>query len=471
VHGAGSGVSVAACRPPRADRRLIRPTLRALAGCLALCATVSAARAEVSPVEVEEASEIGRRAATALLRGERRIFEEATAADSIAAQLVGEQIWRRLSDRQREGIRRALLDRFVETLSPPRGAAGEIAWSSARPEDDSVVLFLGLRYGSGVLKTRWLLTRRDVGWRVEDVLLSDPGISLASEAASSLGVDAIHPRSRAREARRVALPRALGIAAILAVVFFLGRRLAPAGRRILAVIAVAPAVLFAVDGFLSVRRVLSESWVVPEVLTAPAWTAAEREALAAERRGRLDDALRYWERAIAAGAPAAPSDYRLGLVLKAAGRVAEARAAFARARSRSPGAPGASKELGLIALAEGNAAGARDLLRQYLDEAGPDPDAFSALAVAQSNLGEKAEAVASVEHARLLLADRWRGLRLQSQVYARAGDAKKAVAALHALESDGEVDREALRSDPAYLPIATDPAWIGFLAETPVPRK
>jgi tetratricopeptide (TPR) repeat protein len=333
-----------------------------------------------------------------------------------------------------------------------------------------VVLFLGLRYHSGVLKTRWLLARRDVGWRVEDVLLSDPGISLASEAASSLGVAAIHPRSRASEARRVALPRALGIAAILAIVFFLGRRLAPAGRRTLAVIAVAPAILFAVDGFLSVRRVLSEPWVVPEVLTPPAWTAAEREALAAERRGRMDDARRYWEKAVAAGAPAAPSDYQLGLALKAAGRVAEARAAFARARSRSPAAPGASKELGLIALAEGNAAGARDLLRQYLDEAGPDPDAFSALAVAQANLGEKSDAVASVEHARLLLADRWRGLRLQSQVYARAGDAKKAVAALRALESDGDVDRETLRSDPAYLPIATDPAWVAFLSEI-LPRK
>ena len=436
-----------------------------------LCATVSTARAEVSAVEVEEASEIGRRAAAALLRGERRVFEEATAADSIAARLVGEQIWRQLSDRQRERIRRAILDRFVETLSPPRGATGEIAWSSARAEDDSVVLFLGLRYRPGALKTRWLLARRDGGWRVEDVLLSDPGISLASEAASSLGVDAIYRRSRASEARRVALPRALGIAAILVIVFFLGRRLAPAGRRTLAVIAVAPAILFAVDGFLSVRRVLSEPWVVPEVLTPPAWTAAEREALAAERRGRLDDARRYWEKAIAAGAPAAPSDYQLGLALKAAGRVAEARAAFARARSRSPAAPGASKELGLIALAEGNAAGARDLLRQYLDETGPDPEAFSALAVAQSNLGEKVEAVASVEQARLLSAERWRGLRLQSQVYARAGDAKKAVAALRTLESDGEVDREALRSDPAYLPIATDPAWIGFLAETPVPRN
>jgi tetratricopeptide (TPR) repeat protein len=467
VHGAGSGISIAARGSSRADRRLIQSTLRALAGYLVICAAIPAAHAEVSAVEVEEASDIGRRAATALLRGERRVFEEVVAADSIAARLVGEQTWRQLSDRQRDRIRRATLDRFVETLSPTPGATGDIAWSSARPERDSVMLFLGLRYRSGVLKTRWLLARHDVGWRVDDVLLSDPGISLASETASALGLDAIRPRSRASEARRVALPRVLGIAAILAIVLLLGRRLAPAGRRTLAVIAVAPAVLFAVDGFLSVRRVLSEPWVVPEVLTPPAWTAAEREALSAERRGRLDDARRHWEKAVAAGAPAAPADYQLGLAMKAAGRVAEARAAFVRARSRSPSAPGASKELGLIALAQGNTAEARDLLRKYLAEAGPDPDALSGLSVAQANLGEKAEAVASIEQARLLLADRWRGLRLQSQVYARAGDAKRAVAALRALESDGEVDREALRSDSAYLPIATDPAWVAFLAETP----
>ncbi|HEV8611701.1 MAG TPA: hypothetical protein VGS98_16725 [Thermoanaerobaculia bacterium] len=432
-------------------------------------AGVSAARAEVSAAEVEEASEIGRRAATALLRGERRVFEEALAADSIATRLAGESTWRELSDRQRERIRRAIRDRFVDSLSPPPGTTGEVAWSAARPEDDTVLLFLGLRYRTGVLKTRWLLARREGGWRVQEVVLSDPGISLTKETASALGAGAIRKRNRAREARAVALPRALGIAAIGAIVFFLGRRLAPPGRRILAITAVAPAILFAVDGVLSVRRVLSEPWVVPEVLTPPAWKGLEGEALAEERRGRLDEARRYWEKAVAAGAPAAPSDYRLGLAFKAAGHVAEAKAAFLRARLHSPGAPGASKELGLIALSEGDAAAARDLLRQYLGEAGPDPDAFSALAVAEANLGDKAEAVASVEHAQLLLADRWKGLRLQSEVYARAGDAKKTVATLRALESDGPVDREALRSDPAYLPIATDPAWVAFLAETPTP--
>jgi hypothetical protein len=39
------------------------------------------------------------------------------------------------------------------------------------------------------------------------------------------------------------------------------------------------------------------------------------------------------------------------------------------------------------------------------------------------------------------------------------------VAALRPLESEGKLDRAVLRADPSYLSIATDPAWVGFLAE------
>jgi len=69
------------------------------------------------------------------------------------------------------------------------------------------------------------------------------------------------------------------------------------------------------------------------------------------------------------------------------------------------------------------------------------------------------------------MADRWKGVRLQSQVYARAGNAARTVETLRTLESEGGLDRERLRSDPAYLPIATDPAWIAFLSETPAARR
>ncbi|HEU5249391.1 MAG TPA: tetratricopeptide repeat protein [Thermoanaerobaculia bacterium] len=361
-------------------------------------------------------------------------------------------------------------DDFVEALAPPRGSASGIAWSSARPAGDRVLLYLGLRYPAGSVKTRWSLGRSDAAWRIEDVVLPDPGTSLASEAGRPFARGAIRPRNRVRDAAVAALPRALGIAGILAIAMFFGRKLAPAGRTILRLAAVIPLALFAIDGFIAVRRQLSEPYSLPEALSPPVWKTAEREALAAQREGRLEEARRAWERAVAAGAPAAPARYQLGLALKAAGRGAEAKDAFARALSESPSSPGASKELGLIALAEGRFAEARDRLRRYLDDAGPDPDAFSALAVAQANLGEEDEAVRSVEEARLLMADRWRGLRLQSQVYARAGAAAKTVETLRALESEGPLDRESLRSDPAYLPIATDPLWVDFLAETPAIR-
>ena len=86
-------------------------------------------------------------------------------------------------------------------------------------------------------------------------------------------------------------------------------------------------------------------------------------------------------------------------------------------------------------------------------------------------MGESARAVESVEEARVLMADRWRGVRLQSQVYARAANAAKTVETLRLLESEGGLDREALRSDPAYLPIATDPAWVAFLSEAPAAAR
>jgi tetratricopeptide (TPR) repeat protein len=438
---------------------------------VAFFATARALSAQVSPAEIEEASETGRRAAVALLRGDRRVLQEAFAADSIAVRFLGEEVWRGLSDRQRDRIRSLVRERFAEALEPPRGSVGDVAWSSARGEDNTVLVFLGLRYPAGVLKTRWSLSRAAGGWRVQDVVLSDPGLSLAADAGRSFGSGTVRQRNRGSKAWAAALPRAVGLAAILAILLFVGRRLAPAGRRLLLLTAAAPAILFLVDGFLAVQRVLSEPYLVPEVLSAVSWQGAERAALAAQREGRLGEARREWERAVAAGAPASPADYQLGLALKAAGRIGEAKEAFLRALSRSPAAPGASKELGLLALADGNSAEARDRLRRYHEEAGPDPDALSALAVAEANLGQKERAVESVEQARMLVADRWNGVRLQAQVYARAGDAEKAVETLRVLEPNGLLDRESLRSDPTYLPIATDPAWVKFLSETPAPKE
>ena len=438
---------------------------------MAILAAPVVLSAQLSAPAVEEAAESGRRAAESLLHRQPGPFEAALDADWIGTAFLGEPVWNGLSQRQRDRLRRVIRDHFVETLEPPRGVSGEVAWSAGRPEGDAVALFLGLRYPAGTLKTRWSLVQAPAGWMVRDVFLTDPGISIAREAARSIGSEAIRRRDPARSARAAAFPRALGLAAILVIVFAVGRRLSPTGRRILFLTAAAPAVLFAVDGGLAVRRALSESYSMPEVVPPAPWRAAEREALKAQREGRLDDAARAWQRAVAAGAPAAPADYQMGLALAAAGRKEEAKAAFLRALTRSPAAPGASKELALAALAQGNSAEARDRLESYVRDAGPDPDSLSALAVAQANVGESERAVESVEQARVLMADRWRGVRLQSQVYARAGNAAKSVETLRILESEGGLDRESLRSDPAYLPIATDPAWVAFLSESPAAAR
>lgn len=114
----------------------------------------------------------------------------------------------------------------------------------------------------------------------------------------------------------------------------------------------------------------------------------------------------------------------------------------------------------------GRFADAEPLLRRYLSMAGPDPDALSLLAVVLTNLGRSDDALRSIAEAReLVTGEGWRGEELEAQVRARAGDAVGCVAALRQLESQGELDRFALRADPAYLPIATDPAWVAFLNE------
>jgi len=120
-----------------------------------------------------------------------------------------------------------------------------------------------------------------------------------------------------------------------------------------------------------------------------------------------------------------------------------------------------------MALAEGRYEEARRLLEAYVAAAGPDPDTLSALAVTQANQGDADAAARTIASARALIPEDTRRAELEAQVYARAGKAASAVAALRPLEARGRLDRFALRADPAYLPIATDPVWVAFLGESP----
>ncbi len=157
----------------------------------------------------------------------------------------------------------------------------------------------------------------------------------------------------------------------------------------------------------------------------------------------------------------------MGLAARARGDLQAAVGDFERALAEKPPAPGALRELAAIRLSRGEFEAARSLLETYLREAGPDPETLATLAVVQTNLGEAAAAVRSIEQARSMVPEAWRRAELEAQIHARSRDASATVAALKPLESEGRLDRSALRADPAYLPIATDPVWVSFLSERP----
>jgi len=419
------------------------------------------------PAGAEEAADFARRAALAALHGPPKIFLESLDADGILQRVVGSGVWAGLTERQQEVLRAALRDHFVQALAPPQGTAGEVAWASvADAGQGTVFVYLGLHYGTSLLKTRWTVQRTKAGWTVEDVVLVDPGLSLAGEVARMFGPDPVRRRDTGREARARAIPRLAGFGAIVAVVLLFARRLPPERRRVLWIAAV-PALLFLVDGALAIQRALSEPYALAENLPLQAWRQPEKLALAAQSEGRTEVARAEWSNALAAGAPAGPVYYQMGVSARGRGAAAEAVADFDRALSEVPPAPGAGRELGTMALAEGRNAEARSLLERYLREAGPDPDTLATLAVAQTNLGDTEAAVRTIRAARGLVGDELSRAELEARIYARAGNAAATVAALRPLESTGKLDRAVLRAEPAYLPIATDPAWVAFLSEAP----
>jgi hypothetical protein len=450
---------------------LLQLSATALAQETAPPATTSSPSSTAPPapaVSSEEAADFARHAATAALHGQRRTFIEAIDADGILRRLLGPTVWAGLTGRQQEILRTTVRDHFFDALRPATGAASEVRWAWVPPATETTVpVSLGLHYGNATVKTRWVLSHTPRGWVIEDVVLLDPGLSLAREAGLLLGTHPVVPRDRGREARARILPRVLGLLAVVAIVLVFGRRISPDRRMLLWATAAVPGLLFLIDGGLAARRALMEPYALAETLPAQEWRELEKVAFQkqAEHDGGASRAA--WERAIEAGAPRAPVDYQLGLYARASGDAAQARRDFEQALEEQPPAPGAGKELALMALAEGRNADARARFANYLESTGPDPDSLASLAVAETNLGNTAAAVAAVESARALIGESWRRAELEAQIYARAGNASATVAALRPLEGLGQLDRYALRSDPAYLRIATDPAWIAFLSEAP----
>ncbi len=418
-------------------------------------------------IQAEEAADFARRAALAALHGPPKVFLESIDADGILRRMLGSPVWLGLTGRQQTLLRTVVREHFAQALAPVADASAEIAWASTADSGKGpVFVYLGLRYGSSLLKTRWTVDRTRRGSTIGDIVLVDPGISLAGEVGRLLGPEPVRRHDVAEQARARALPRLLGFGAILGVALVFTRRLPPERRRILWLTASVPALLFLVDGALAVHRALSEPYALIENLPPQPWRQPEKLALAAHSDGRSEAARSEWKRAIEAGAPAGPVYYQMGLAARAGGAPSDAAQDFERALAELPPAPGAARELATMALSDGRLADARSLLQKYVREAGPDPDSLATLAVVETGLGDTDAAVATMQLARGLVGEDWKKAELEARIYARSGNAAAAVAALRSLESEGKLDRAVLRAEPAYLPIATDPAWVGFLAET-----
>ena len=421
---------------------------------------------ELTAPDAEEAAEFARRAAFASLHGPPQIFSEAIDADGILRRILSTPVWGSLTERQKLLLAATVREHFARALAPPPGATSEVAWAALPPPSAGgpAAVDLGLRYGDRVLKTRWIVRRGPRGWAVEDVVLADPGLSLANEVGRQLGREPVRRRERASEARARAWPRLAGILALVAIVAVFRRRLPPERRKLLWLAAAVPAVLFAVDAALAVRRTYVEPFALADPPAQP-WRPFEEAAIEAQRVGDWPAARAAWTRAIDAGATRAQVYYQMGLAARAGGEPFVARGDFEKALSETPPAPGAAKELAAMALAEGRGADARALLERYLRDAGPDPETLATLAVVEANAGDSGAAARMIREARDLLPEGWKRSELEAQIYARAGDAAATVAALRPLQADGRLNRDALRADPAYVPIATDPVWVAFLTE------
>jgi tetratricopeptide (TPR) repeat protein len=408
-----------------------------------------------------------RRAASAAVRGPKSGFLEALDVDELLETRLSTAVWRDLTERQRGFLRSAVRERVLAMLAPPDPAASEVAWSAALPpsSDGEVDVLIGLRLAEKTLKTRWRMRRSASGWRFRDVVLSDPGIALAQAALEALGQRPLAARRNPRQTRAEILPP-LSLLLVVALITALAAPRLPAPRRkFLYLAASAPALVFLVAGLLAAARVIRQ----PYLLVAPAagepWRRSEELALEAEREGRLEEARALRQRALADGAPAGPIAYESGRAARQRGDADGARAHFQIALAAAPPAPGAARELAALAAGQGRLPDAERQILRYLADAGPDPEALSLLAVIETDLGKSAEAVAAITEARRLAGPGSRGAELEAHVRARAGDAGGAVAALRPLAREGRLDRSALRADPAYLPIATDPAWVGFINE------
>ena len=292
--------------------RRLRAALWCLGAIWGVCA-LARAQEGVSPLS-EEAADFARRAALSALHGPRKIFLESIDADGILRRLLGSAVFGGLTLRQQELLRSTVRDRFAEALAPAFGASSEVRWAWVPPIGQGPVLVsVGIHYGGAMLKTRWMVSRAHRDWSIEDIVLVDPGLSLAGEVGRLLGPRPVVRRDGAHEARARALPRLLALLAIAIGVGILSRRLPRPRRSLLWLTASVPALLLVIDGGLAARRAFKEQYSLVETLPPQRWREFEKLALEAQRAGNGELARAAWQKAVDADAPRAAVYYQLGL--------------------------------------------------------------------------------------------------------------------------------------------------------------
>jgi len=222
---------------------------------------------------------------------------------------------------------------------------------------------------TGYLKTTWRVRPSGSDWLVEDILLPDLGRSLRDEAVESLGPPPVAaPRDRARESRRLAVPRIVGIFAVVVAALVFLRRVRPKERLALLVAAAAPIALFAADGYLAVTRVWREPIALRLSDGAP-WQHSVHLFQLAIRGGNRDRARAAAAEAISRGAAPQPLHLVLGGLAEQKGEPREAAVEYTRALVPPRPAPGGWAGLARLAVAAGRDEWAGAVARHWVRRA------------------------------------------------------------------------------------------------------
>ena len=360
-------------------------------------------------------------------------------------------------------------EHFAQALAPVGGRVrrGRVGLRRGLRQG-AVFVDLGLRYGPSVLKTRWTVRPHAARTgRSRTSSSSIPGISLAGEVGRLLGPEPVRrhdaaqrgPRPRAAARRRLPRdprrsPSSSGAGSRPKAPASSGSR--PPFRRC----------SFSVDGALAVHRALSEPYALVESLPPQPWRQPRSSPSPLRRTaGRRRPAPRGTRRSRPGPRPGRSTTRWDSPPARAATRPRPRRISSARS-PEAPPAPGAGRSSRPLALTDGRLAEARSLLQRYLREAGPDPDTLATLAVVETEpRRHRRRRRDDADGARA--ASERAGRRPSSRPRSTPARATRRRPSRRCARSkaEGQLDRAVLRADPAYLSIATDPAWVGFLAE------